>query len=95
LTCPVYRIHREKFTNVSLGTGGISVLNGITGSKLLFHIVLSAGVALGIVGFVQTSPTDQKKGAIFGKVSIIIFLVLTVVLLYRCFLLFRRERIGG
>ena len=61
---------------------------------MLFHVVMSAGVALGIVGYVQVSVTDPTKGAIFRKISVIIFLVLTVLLLYRCFLLYRREVIG-
>jgi hypothetical protein len=88
-------MYRDKSTNVPLGTGGISVLNKITGSKPLFLLVLSAGVALGIAGFAQTSATDFQKGAIFCKVSIIIFLVLTVVLLYRCFIFYRHERLGA
>jgi hypothetical protein len=87
-------IYREKLTNISLGTGGISVLNGITGNKILFHLAVSSGVALGIVGSVQASATNPTKGVIFRKISIIIFLVLTVFLLYRCFLLYRREKIG-
>lgn len=89
-----YRIYREKITNVSLGTGVISVLNGITGNKILFHNAVLAGVVLGILGSVQVSSIDPTKRTILRKISPIIFLVLIVILLYRCLLLYCREKIG-
>lgn len=88
-------LDREKITNVSLGTGVISVLNGITGNKILFHNAVLAGVVLGILGSVQVSSIDPTKRTILRKISPIIFLVLIVILLYRCLLLYCREKIAN
>ncbi|KAE9405819.1 hypothetical protein BT96DRAFT_811717 [Gymnopus androsaceus JB14] len=48
-------------------------------NHLLFHLTLSSGVVLGIVGIIEISNNPSSTlGSIFRKVSIIIFVALTV-----------------
>lgn len=49
----------------------------LTRNRHLFRLILTAGVALGIVGATQSNP-EGSLATTLHKVSVIIFLVLTV-----------------
>ncbi|KAJ3873839.1 hypothetical protein F5051DRAFT_336955 [Lentinula edodes] len=72
-----------------------NILNRLMRSRIFFHLGLSTGVALGIVGIVETSNnTSSTIGSVLRKVSVIIFVVLTVLQAYQTVTLVIAERRG-
>ncbi|KAJ3869916.1 hypothetical protein EV359DRAFT_29024 [Lentinula novae-zelandiae] len=72
-----------------------NILNRLMRSRIFFHLGLSTGVALGIVGIVETSNNSSSTiGSVLRKVSVIIFVVLTVLQAYQTVTLVIAERRG-
>ncbi|KAK0186086.1 hypothetical protein F5146DRAFT_1069176 [Armillaria mellea] len=71
-------------------------ISQLAGNRRLFRVILIAGMALGIAGITNSS-NDPSSSSASGlrKVSVIIFLVLTVVQAYLTFVLIMRERQDG
>ncbi|KAJ3932038.1 MAG: hypothetical protein NXY57DRAFT_894969 [Lentinula lateritia] len=70
-----------------------NILNRLMRSRIFFHLGLSTGVALGIVGIVETSNNSSSTiGSVLRKVSVIIFVVLTVLQAYQTVTLVIAER---
>ncbi|KAJ4475506.1 hypothetical protein J3R30DRAFT_3294103 [Lentinula aciculospora] len=70
-----------------------NIISRLTRNRMLFHLTLSTGIALGITGIVETSddPSDSI-GSALRKVSVIIFVVLTVLQAYQTVTLVIAER---
>ncbi|KAH7880134.1 uncharacterized protein C8R40DRAFT_1066236 [Lentinula edodes] len=82
------------FFGLLYGAYGL-VMDRLMRSRIFFHLGLSTGVALGIVGIVETSNnTSSTIGSVFRKVSVIIFVVLTVLQAYQTVNLVIAERRG-
>ncbi|GLB35636.1 hypothetical protein LshimejAT787_0212010 [Lyophyllum shimeji] len=81
-------LDRRLLTNVPPGTDPLSQL---TQNRRIFRLALTVAVALGIVGSTQAQSSDPHKGNTLRIVSTVIFLVLTVLLVYQTVLLARIE----
>ncbi|KAF9021458.1 hypothetical protein BDZ89DRAFT_1115948 [Hymenopellis radicata] len=58
-----------------------NIIDRIAGTRRLFRLILTAGVAIGIAG-ISSSSTGDSSSSTLRQASVIIFLVLTVVQVY-------------
>jgi len=86
-------LDRELLSDAPPPTG---IISRITRNRHLFRLALSAGVAVGITGSINAASTTSTSAVALGKklrkVSIIIFLVLTVLQAFQTLILLRIER---
>ncbi|KAJ3983330.1 hypothetical protein F5890DRAFT_1523855 [Lentinula detonsa] len=62
-------------------------------NRKLFHLVLTAGMIMGIIGITNsTSSTPSSSGSTLRKASVIVFVVLTILQAYQTFVLVMLER---
>lgn len=74
---------RETFAGVEYGGSPIGNIMRLAGNQRLFRLVLLAAVVLGIVGVSQASGSNPMNGNTLRKVSVIIFLILTILVALR------------
>jgi len=68
-------------------------VNAILGNRKLFHLVLLAGLIMGIIGITDsTGSSPSSTGTTLRKASVIVFLILTLLQAYQTFNLVRAER---
>ncbi|KAF9065978.1 hypothetical protein BDP27DRAFT_1228167, partial [Rhodocollybia butyracea] len=64
-------------------------------NHVFFHLALSTGVVLGVIGIVKISNDPSSSvGSVLRKVSVIVFVVLTVLQVYQSVCLVEAERRG-
>ena len=70
-------------------------VNAILSNRKLFHLVLLAGLIMGIIGITDsTGSSPSSTGTTLRKASVIVFLILTLLQAYQTFALVRAERSG-
>ncbi|KAF9463460.1 hypothetical protein BDZ94DRAFT_1236127 [Collybia nuda] len=83
---------RELFT----GTGpSTHPFNRFTGNQMVFWAIAMPAVVLGIVGPCLGEITNPNKGSALYQASTVMFLVLTILVVYRTFLTARAEITSG
>ncbi|KAE9395996.1 hypothetical protein BT96DRAFT_825425 [Gymnopus androsaceus JB14] len=68
-------------------------LNVLMSNRKLFHLVLTAGMIMGIIGISDsTGSSPSSSGTTLRKASVIVFLILTLLQAYQTFTLVMAER---
>jgi hypothetical protein len=85
---------RETFAGIEYGGSPIGNIMRLAGNQRLFRVVLLAAVVIGIVGVSQASGSNPMNGNTLRKVSVVIFLILTVIVALRTLRVARTELAG-